>query len=86
MIKQNNPLLYIRVDSELGLKFQFLASVKGFTWANGNKVYNPYFPAYALAFDFEDKVMYYYTLSEALEQLPGGRRTLREMKGILNKI
>ena len=85
MIKNNNPLLYVNIESEKGLELQLEASAKGFTWKNGNKTYNPYFPTYALVFDFEGKTMFYYPTKEALVQLPDGKRTLKEIKKILNK-
>ena len=86
MIKKNNPLLYVNVESEKGFDLQLLAGSKGFTWNNGNKTYNPYFPTYALVFDFDDKRMFYYPTGEALLQLPDGKRTLKEIREILNNI
>ncbi len=86
MIKKRNPLLYVNVKSKTGLALQLEASEKGFTWLNGNKTYNPYFQAYALVFDFDFKEMFYYPIKEALKQLPDGKRTLKEIKTILNKM
>lgn len=86
MIKKNNPLLYVNVESEKGLELQSFAASKGFTWQNGNKIYNPYFPIYALVFDLEERNMFYYPCNEALVQLPEGKRTLKEIKKILNNI
>jgi len=86
MIKKNNPLLYVNVQSEIGFDLQLLAGSKGFVWHNGNKTYNPYFPTYALVFDFDDMVMFYYPIKEAIVQLPNGKRTLKEIKIILKDI
>lgn len=86
MIKKQNPLLYVNITSSKGLELQLEASEKGFIWKNGNKTYNPYFPTYALVFDFGDKMMFYYTLDEAIRQLPEGRRNLKEIKKILKEI
>ena len=86
MIKQSNPLLYVNVESEVGFQLQLKASEKGFTWSNGNKIYNPYFPSYALVFDLFYKEMFYYPIKEALIQLPNGKRNLKEIKIILNKM
>ena len=86
MIKKSNPLIYVNVESGRGLELQYLASSKGFTWQNGNKIYNPYFPVYALVFDLEEKDMFYYPCNEALSQLPEGKKTLQEIKKILNKL
>lgn len=86
MIIKNNPLLYVNVESEVGITLQYLAAGKGFTWQNGKKIYNPYFPTYALTFDLDNKMMYYYPTREALVQMPEGKRTLQEIKKILNNI
>ena len=86
MIKKNNPLLYVNVESDMGITLQYLAAGKGFTWQNGKKIYNPYFPTYALTFDLDNKLMYYYPTKEALEQMPDGKKTLKEIRGILNKM
>ena len=86
MIKKQNPLLYVNVESSIGITLQYLAADKGFTWQNGKKIYNPYFPTYALTFDLDNKLMYYYPTGEALEQLPNGKRTLKEIRQILNNI
>ena len=86
MIKKQNPLIYVNVESDVGLEIQYLAGGKGFTWKNGNKIYNPYFPIYALVFDLDEKNMFYYPTGEALLQLPEGKRTLKEIRQILKHI
>ena len=86
MIIKNNPLLYVNLESEKAFDLQLVAGAKGFTWANGNKTYNPYFPTYALVFNFTEKRMFYYPTGEALFQLPDGKRTLKEMRILLSQM
>jgi len=83
LIIKDNLLLWTGVTRDEGIIIQQLASNKGFTWQNGKKFHNPFIPTYALAFDFDEKLMYFYSIKEARLNLSEGERGKTEIKVIL---
>lgn len=86
MIIKNNQYLWVPVTRDEGEIIQYFAAEKGFYWRNGRKIHRPYLPNYALAFDLENKVMYFYSLKEAEITWPKGKRSKLEIKKILKEL